>query len=59
STGDDAVPSGTVFWLSGGSVYHTNSDCHHIKGKPNVQSGTVAEATGAGKARVCSTCASD
>jgi hypothetical protein len=58
-SGDNAVQSGAVFWLSSGSVYHTNSDCHHIKGKPNVQSGTVSEASDAGKARACSSCAAD
>lgn len=55
-TVDVIMQSTTVFWLESGSVYHTDSDCHHIKGNPNVQSGTVTEA---GKARACSSCAAD
>ena len=47
----------TVYWLPNGSVYHSDSTCYHIKEKPNVQSGTVAAATEAGKNRLCSACA--
>lgn len=51
------VPEGeTVYWLSGGSVYHKDSTCYHIKEKPNVQSGTAAQAVQAGKDRLCSAC---
>ncbi|MBR2464006.1 MAG: hypothetical protein IKM42_03935 [Clostridia bacterium] len=56
---DTVTQSIAVFWLPSGSVYHTNSDCHHIKGKTNVQSGTVSAATEAGKTRACSSCAAD
>ena len=59
SAPEEPTPQATVFWLSGGSVYHTDSDCRYIKGKQNVQSGTVSAATGAGKTRACSSCATD
>ena len=56
---DDAAQNATVYWLPNGSVYHTDGSCYHIKEKPNVQSGTVAAATGAGKTRPCSACTGD
>ena len=59
SAPEEPTPQATVFWLSGGSVYHTDSECRYIKGKQNVQSGTVSEASDAGKARACSSCAAD
>ena len=59
SKGDTAPATDTVYWLAGGSVYHMDSSCHHIKEKPNVQSGTVAAAAEAGKTRSCSLCKRD
>ena len=56
---DPTTQSATVFWLESGSVYHRDSDCRYIKEKQNVQSGTVTEATEAGKTRACSSCAAD
>lgn len=51
------IPSdGTVFWLDGGKVYHVRSTCYHIAKKPDVRTGTLAEATEAGKERACSAC---
>ena len=47
----------TVYWLPKGSVYHSDENCYHIRGKANVESGTVAAATEAGKDRLCSACA--
>ena len=47
----------TVYWLPKGSVYHSDENCYHIRGKANVESGTVAAATEAGKERLCSACA--
>ena len=46
----------TVYWMSGGSVWHLDKDCRYIKGK-EVISGSQAEAMDAGKERVCSSCA--
>ena len=63
---EDAAPSGggtsedgMVFWLDSGKVYHTDATCYHIAKKQNVKSGTVDEATAAGKERVCASCAGD
>ena len=55
----DTLQGATVYWLESGSVYHTNVSCYHIKEKPNVRSGTVADAGAAGKTRLCSSCARD
>lgn len=57
TTGTEAPEITTVYWLPNGSVYHDDSTCYHIKGKTNVQSGTVTAANEAGKARLCSACA--
>ena len=54
-----AVQDGTVYWLDSGKVYHTNAACYHIAKKDSVKSGTVEEATAAGKERVCASCAGD
>lgn len=55
----DTLQGATVYWLESGSVYHTDAGCYHIKEKPNVRSGTVADAGAAGKTRLCSSCARD
>ena len=47
----------TVYWLPKGSVYHSDENCYHIRGKDNVESGTVEAAAEAGKERLCSACA--
>ena len=46
----------TVYWTEGGSVYHLNRDCYHLKRAENVISGSVKHARKEGKERVCSTC---
>lgn len=51
--------NGVVFWLDTGSVYHSSEGCYHIKEKPNVRQGTVAQAAEAGKSRLCAACSSD
>lgn len=57
---EEAIPQdGTVFWLDGGKVYHIRSTCYHIAKKTDVRTGTVTEATAAGKERACSACLSD
>ena len=55
----DTSQGATVYWLDNGSVYHTSASCYHIKEKPNVRSGAVADADAAGKTRLCSACARD
>ena len=48
--------NGICYWLEKGSVYHVNPDCTYIVGKTNVRSGTLDEATAAGKERASSLC---
>ena len=49
------IPS-VVYWVSGGSVYHTTPDCPSLKRSHNMRSGTVQQAMAAGKSRVCTNC---
>ena len=46
----------TVYWTSGGSVWHTRYDCSYIKNSQNILSGTVEEAIANGKKQLCSSC---
>ena len=46
----------TVYWTEGGSVYHRDPDCYHLKRAENVVSGSVKNAWKHGKERVCSAC---
>ena len=50
------VFDGSCYWLVKGSVYHVSLDCSYIKGKENLQSGTVQEANANGKTKACSLC---
>ncbi len=52
----DAEQTNTVYWTKSGSVWHTRSDCYHIKKSSNVFSGTLDEAIEAGKEKLCSSC---
>lgn len=45
-----------VYWLSGGTVVHTDRDCYHIRSKDGVQSGSTQAAASAGKTNLCSVC---
>lgn len=47
------VKAGTVYWTSGGSVYHLQEDCGHLKRSKNVQNGSILES---GKTRACEDC---
>ena len=49
----------TVYWTEGGSVYHRDRDCAHLKRAESVISGSVKHARKEGKERVCSTCGAD
>lgn len=54
----DAETADLVYWTDGGSVWHTYSNCGHLKNSNNaVHSGTRDEAREAGKTRLCSSCA--
>lgn len=43
----------TVYWVSGGSVYHTTSNCPTLKRSSNIHSGSIAAS---GKSRCCKVC---
>lgn len=43
----------TVYWVSGGSVYHTRKSCPALADSSGIQSGTIAQS---GKSRVCQRC---
>lgn len=45
--------AGTVYWVSGGKVYHTTPNCTTLKRSSNIQSGTISES---GKSRACKVC---
>lgn len=46
----------TVYWTSGGTVWHTRRDCSYLQKSKNVLSGTVEEAISEGKKKLCSSC---
>ena len=48
----------TVYWVKGGEVWHTRSNCSSLSRSKNILSGTVEDALLAGKARVCKRCGS-
>ena len=55
----DPIPDPTpdlVYWVSGGSVYHSTIDCPSLARSKNIQSGTLAEAKAAGKNDPCKVC---
>lgn len=43
----------TVYWVSGGSVYHTTPNCVTLKRSSNIRSGSISES---GKGRCCKVC---
>lgn len=44
---------GTVYWVSGGSVYHSTPDCPSLGRSKSIFSGSVAQS---GKSRACKNC---
>ena len=46
----------TVYWLSGGKVFHVSTTCRYIRDKEDVHTGTLVEASEAGKDKACSVC---
>ncbi len=47
---------GTVHWSAGGSVYHADRNCYHLRRTETVISGTEDEAIAAGIGRSCADC---
>ncbi len=48
--------SGKVYWTKGGSVYHKDRDCYHLKKSQSVSEGSVDQAVSLGKERLCASC---
>ena len=48
-----------VYWTEGGSVYHADRYCSHLKKASKVESGTVSQARRLGKEKACSACGGD
>lgn len=48
-----ASGGGTVYWVSGGSVYHSTNSCSTLSRSSGVQSGSIASS---GKSRGCKVC---
>lgn len=46
----------TVYWVSGGEVYHSTKDCPSLSRSHNIQSGTISQANANGKNRPCKNC---
>ena len=44
---------GTVYWTSGGKVYHSTKDCPSLGRSSNIRSGSISES---GKSRACKNC---
>ena len=44
---------GTVYWVSGGEVYHSTPNCSTLKRSTNIYSGSIAQS---GKGRACKVC---
>ena len=46
----------TVYWVSGGEVWHVTDKCSSLSRSKKILSGTVEDAVLAGKTRVCKKC---
>ena len=46
----------TVYWVTGGSVWHRHSECPSLGRSREILQGTVQEAVESGKERVCKRC---
>ena len=59
SAGKSSAPAvksnsgGTVYWVSGGAVYHASRSCRSLAKSKNIKSGTKAQS---GKSRGCKNC---
>lgn len=48
--------AGTVYWTEGGTVWHTDRDCYHIRNSEAVLEGSTDQAVAAGKKGLCASC---
>lgn len=48
--------AGTVYWTEGGTVWHTDRDCYHIRNSEAVLEGSTHQAAAAGKKGLCASC---
>ncbi len=48
--------AGTVYWTEGGTVWHTDRDCYHIRNSEAVSEGSTYQAVAAGKKSLCASC---
>ena len=48
--------AGTVYWTEGGTVWHTDRDCYHIRNSEAVLEGSTYQAAAAGKKGLCASC---
>lgn len=48
--------SNTVYWVSGGEVYHSTKNCPSLSRSHDIQSGTISQANANGKNRPCKNC---
>ena len=46
----------TVYWVASGKVYHVDKNCTTLSRSKSILSGTVLEAKGKGKSRMCEVC---
>ena len=56
---ESKVPSNDeniVYWTSSGKVWHTHKDCGSLKNSKEILSGSVDDALGEGKTKLCSYC---
>lgn len=52
----DADGEYTVYWVSGGKVWHYSRNCSSISSSSDVRSGRIADTLSDGKVRPCSRC---
>lgn len=48
--------AGTVYWTEGGTVWHTDRDCYHIRNSEAVLEGSTDQAVAAGRKGLCASC---
>ncbi len=55
----ESYPAGAVHWTDGGTVYHLDPACYHLRRADTVHHGTRTDAEAVGKQKVCSACGTD
>ena len=48
--------TGMVYWTEGGTVWHTDRDCYHIRNSEAVSEGSTYQEVAAGKKGLCASC---